>query len=222
MDIIAQEWKTPGNLGALARAMKNFGFSTLLLLNPQCEHCSEEARNRATFAEDVLERARIIDAIPSYDLLIGSTSQLGASYNPRRSTISPEQLRALSLPKRTALIIGREGDGMTNEELDSCDLIVSIPTIKDYPVMNASHAAAIILYELSKENKNSLGSDTVVASREEKDALMRLLEQKIERLGFINEYKKETQRKIWRKLISKGNLTKREAMTLFGFLKKVP
>ncbi len=221
MDIIAQEFKTPGNLGALARVMKNFDFESLVLLNPLCDHLSKEALDRSTHAKEVLENAKVVNEL-KYDTLIGTTSEIGSDYNLRRNTITPEALAKLNLKGNVGLIIGREGDGLNNKELDECDILVTIPSSVKSPTLNVSHAAAIVLYELFKEKgEEKLGDKTVYATRMEKDKLMELLEEKIKKLKFDNEYKEETQLVVWKKLVGKGNLTKREAMALFGFLKKI-
>jgi tRNA/rRNA methyltransferase len=221
MDIIAQEWKTPGNIGALARSMKNFDFFDLVLLNSKCDHLCEEALHRATHANVILVGAKKVDKL-EYDTLVGTTSIIGADYNMRRNTITPEQLAKMDLQGKVGLIIGREGDGLNNEELESCDILVTIPSSVESPCLNVSHAATVIMYEMFKNSeKKKLGDKTEYASREEKDKLMELLKDKVDSMGFPDEYKKKTQVSVWKKIIGKGNLTKREAMVLFGFLKRV-
>jgi len=221
MDIIAQEFRTPGNVGALARVMKNFGFTNLVLLNPKCDYLEEEAVRRSSHAIDVLENAKVVDKL-EYDTLIGTTSIIGSDYNFRRNMVTPEELSKMNLKGRVGLVIGREGDGMTNDEIKDCDIVVTIPSSINYSALNVSHAAGIFLYELFKNSdEKKLGDETEYASREEKDILMKLLEDKLNILDFADEEKKGTQLTVWKKLIGKGNLTKREAMTLFGFLKKI-
>ena len=221
MDIILQEFKTPGNIGAVARVMRNFDFHNLVLVNPQCDHLDFKARQRAKNALEVLENARVVDKL-NYDTLIGTTSVVGSDYNLRRNSITPEQLAKLDLQGNVGLIIGREGDGLSKEELEACDILVTIQNSPNYHAMNVSHALAIILYELFKVNdKEKLGDKTIYATRIEKDKLMEFLEEKIKQLNFLDENKEKTQIIVWKKLIGKANLTKREAMVLFGFLKKL-
>ena len=221
MDIIAQEFRTSGNIGALARAMKNFGFNNLVLLNPQCNHLDEEAIRRSSHAPEILKGAKVVDKL-DYDTLIGTTAKIGSDYNLRRNTITLEELSKMNFKGRVGLMIGREGDGLTNEELEGCDILVTIPTATEYPTLNVSHAATIILYELSKKTEASkVGDNIEYASREDKDALMKLLKEKIKELPFQDEFKEQTQITVWKKIIGKTNLTKREAMVLFGFLKKL-
>ena len=170
MDIIAQDFQTPGNIGALARAMKNFEFANLVLLNPKCNHLDKESLDRATHAKEILKNARIIKNLDDYDTIIGTTAILGTDFNLQRNPITPEQLSKMTFKGKVGLIIGREGDGMHNEELLKCDIIVTIPTSKKYPTMNVSHAATIILYELFKRSKAEKVGDSIRhATKEDKE-----------------------------------------------------
>ncbi|MBS3170213.1 RNA methyltransferase [Candidatus Woesearchaeota archaeon] len=222
MDIIAQDFQTPGNIGALARAMKNFEFANLVLLNPKCNHLDKESLDRATHAKEILKNAKIIKNLDDYDTIIGTTAILGTDFNLQRNPITPEQLSKMTFKGKVGLIIGREGDGMHNEELLKCDIIVTIPTSKKYPTMNVSHAATIILYELFKRSKAEKVGDSIRhATKEDKERIYKLVNETLNKLDFASESKKNTQRLIWKKLIGKSNLTKRELMILYGFLRKI-
>lgn len=222
MDIIAQEFKTPGNIGALARVMKNFEFNYLVLLNPKFNHLDKESLDRAKHAKEILKNAKIIKNLDDYDTLIGTTAILGTDYNLQRNPITPEQLSKINFKGKVGLIIGREGDGMYNEELQKCDIIVTIPTSKKYPTMNVSHAATVILYELFKNsNKPKVGEHIKPATKEDKERIFKFFNEILNKLEFTSENKKNTQKLVWKKLIGKSNLTKRELMALYGFLRKI-
>ncbi|MSR86064.1 TrmJ/YjtD family RNA methyltransferase [Candidatus Woesearchaeota archaeon] len=221
MDIICIESQTPGNLGAIARTMKNFEFENLVLLNPKCSHLDKEALDRATHAKEILQKAKIVKEL-KYDTLIGTTAILGTDYNLIRTPITPEALAQMDLKGNVGLVIGREADGMRNEELKACDIVVSIPTSKKYPTMNVSHATTILLYELFKASKKEkIGQHIKPAKKEDKERLLALIDEKMECLTFTTEYKKRTQRTLWKNVIGKSNLSKRELMALFGFMKKI-
>ena len=222
MDIIAQEFQTPGNIGAIARAMKNFEFTHLVLLNPKCNHLSKESLDRATHAKEILKNAKIIKNHDDYDTLIGTTAILGTDFNLQRNPITPEQLSKMTFKGKVGLIIGREGDGMRNEELGKCDIIVTIPTSKKYPTMNVSHATTILLYELFKNSKKEKVGDSIRhATKDDKERIFKLVNETLKKLEFATEAKQNTQRLIWKKLIGKSKLTKRELMVLYGFLRKI-
>ena len=151
--VVLVEPKNEGNVGAVARAMKNFGTSELVLVNP-CP-LGAEARQLAMHGLDVLEAARTVDdlddATKGADLLVG-TSGVDTASEKRfaRIAMAPRVLaaKAAKTRGRLALLFGREDFGLLDEELLRCDILVTIPASRDYPILNVSHAAAIVLYEL--------------------------------------------------------------------------
>jgi len=158
ISVVFVEPETPGNIGFIARTMKNFGLKKLILINP-CE-LDEEAYLYAMHATDILENSitfkslnDMLDKLP-VDFLVGTTGIPGGSYKLERLPLRPEQFaKALNTNAKIAILFGREGNGLTNEEILECDIIVSIPTSQEYPIMNVSHAAAIIFYEIFKERE---------------------------------------------------------------------
>ena len=225
IDIVLVEIENEGNLGAIARVMANFGFRNLVLVNPKCDTASIEVIKRAKHSKDVLKKIRVVDRIEGYDYVIATTAKLGTDYNIPRSPISPAQLREkldeINISKmKIALLVGREGDGLTNEEIMKSDFVVTIPTSKEYPTLNISHAVGILLYELSKGNEN-VSSHIIAATEKEKTIVLKLVDDILNEVDFKTKESKETQRLIWGRMIGKSFLTKREAFALIGFLKKI-
>ena len=144
-----------GNVGSVCRAMKNFGFSDLVLVNP-CK-LEGEARAMSSHARDLLEGAvhvsSLSEAIEDASIVIGTTGITGMKFDEhiRVPAYNPRELKEClaGISGNIAVIFGREDNGFTNEELRMCDMITSIPTSDIYPVMNLSHAVTVILYELS-------------------------------------------------------------------------
>jgi len=220
--IILVEPETPGNIGAVARVMANFGFNKLILVNPQCNHLDEEAKNRAKSGLKILEKAKITKNLKQtckqFHTTIATTAMLGTDYNIPRSPLSPEKLASKKLPQKLAIVFGRESQGLSNEEVNLVDFVVTIPTPKQYPTLNLSHSVAIILYELA--NKTST-EHIKLASKAEKDQIMKHINNIINKLTFTTPSKKQTQKTIWKRIFSKSFLTKREAFAVIGFLKKL-
>ncbi|MCX8147520.1 MAG: RNA methyltransferase, partial [Candidatus Woesearchaeota archaeon] len=161
ISVVMVEPETPGNIGATARVMANFGFQELILVNPKCNHLSKESYDRASHGKYIIENAKIIyslnNVFENFDYAIGTTCRVGTDYNILRSPLTPKQLagkiasissKANGKKPKIAILFGRESSGLTNNEIKKCDFIVTIPTPKDYPSMNISHAAAIMLYEI--------------------------------------------------------------------------
>ena len=150
---------------------------------------------------------------------------MGSDYNIPRTPLTPKQCAekiAKNNKLKVALIMGREGDGLTNEELLECDCVVTIPTSLQYPVMNASHAASIIFYELFKARSESKSTDHIApATAVEKMVLLDVVEDVLAQMPFVTEDKRETQRRVWKRLVGKSFMSKREITALIGFLKKM-
>ena len=228
---MAIEIKKQGRLGSIARVMANFGFHDLVLINPGCSPKDQDARNRAKHAQEILENARIAKPshLKSYEYLIATTASLGTDYNIPRSPITPEQLsqklveaNAFNSDKKIGLVLGREATGLTNQEIKMCDFVVTIPSGKKYPTLNISHAPAILLYELAKvSGRKSVSSHIVPATKKEKDIILKLNKKILRKIHFPVESKRETQVMIWKRIIGKSFLSKREAFALIGYLKKV-
>jgi tRNA/rRNA methyltransferase len=220
IEIILVEPENPGNVGAVARVMKNFGFDSLVLINPKINHLCTEARNRAKHAQDVLEKAIVTDwsHVKQLDLKVATTARVGTVYNINRASLTPHELRDKLNKGKIGLIFGREGTGLLNKEIAECDFTVTIPTAK-YGSLNLSHAVAVMLYEISKGQHAKKGS--VPASPKEKEVLFSLIDDAVNKMGFGTKEKMDTQIKTWKRVIGKSMLTKREFFVLAGFFRKL-
>jgi len=221
MSVVLVEPEHPSNIGAVARVMANFGFKNLVLINPKCDYLDKEAILRAKHsALKILKNAKLADfsMLNNFDTVIGTSAIESIDYNVMRSPLSPEQMKKF-VTKNTAVVFGREGKGLKNNEIAMCDFIVKIPTSREYRTMNVSHAVAVVLYEISKskikENKIRL------ATKKEKDILLKQIKKSAEKLDFATKEKKETQDRVWKRVIGKALITKRELQALFGFFKKI-
>ena len=151
--VVLVEPRVEGNVGAVARSMANFGLADLVLLNP-CP-LGSEAYRRSKHGRLILEKARSVDtldeALAGADISVGTTGISTMSERAfHRQTLMPRELaKKLSQVSGTAaLVLGREDYGLLNEELSQLDLLVHVPCHPAYPVMNISHAAAVLFYEL--------------------------------------------------------------------------
>lgn len=227
---ILMEPEVAGNVGATARVMKNFGFKDLVIINPKCDIKSIEAQGRAKHARDVLKRAKIVRPaiLKSFHTLISTTAQLGSDYNIPRSPVTPAQLHeilpesSLSSSKKIniGILFGREGSGLTNEEVMASDFILTIPSQKDYPTLNISHSVAIVAYELSKHRSTrKVHSHIPLATNLERHQLTKMLCDVLDRLDFATKERKETQKKVWKRVFSKSFMSKRESFAVMGFFR---
>jgi len=198
--------------------MKNFGLKELILINPKCSKDSKTAHNRAKHAQDILNNCKIKDwsYLKRFDYLIGTTAKLGTDYNISRSPITPSELSfVIPKNKKMGIVFGRESSGLTNDEIAKCDFIVTIPTYPKYPAMNLSHSAAIIFYELFKNSKEKKVGDQInIASKKDKEQILKMIDGVLANIKFATKEKKETQRLVWKRIVNKAFLTKREAFAV--------
>ena len=140
------------NVGAIARVMKNMGLHHLVLVNPQCDRLGEEARLMAVHAADVLESATVVATLP--EALKGCQRAIATTARPRVATVLEPPRTALpwlmeaAPQERGALIFGPEDRGLSNEELNSAQRFVAIPSHPAYAALNLAQAVAICCYEL--------------------------------------------------------------------------
>jgi len=223
--VVFVEPETPGNIGFLARTMKNFGLTNLVLINP-CK-LENESYYQAMHARDVVSNLQTYDSLKEFlihkqiDSAIATTGTAGGSYNVARIAVTPEQLAdSINYNGNLALIFGREGNGLSNKEIALCDVIVSIPTHENYPILNITHAAAIIFYELFKKEKSYPVDRLKAASSAEKESLMDYMDEIILKLGYP-QHKSNNASIVFRRVIGRAFISGREAHTLTGTLRRI-
>lgn len=219
------EAKTPGNIGFLARTMKNFGLKKLVLIKP-CK-LENSAYYQAVHARELVQDALIYDSIEEFiedqkiTTLVGTTGTAGGSYNIPRIAITPDELaNNIGTGGNVALVFGREGEGLSNEELELCDVLVTIPTSDEYPIMNISHAAAIVFYEIFKHKKDYPIDEMDIADYEDKKIITKLCDEIISKLDYPS-HKRKNIKIITKRIIGRAFITGRETNTLRGTLKRI-
>ena len=219
ISVILVEPAVEGNIGAVARVMANFGFSDLVLVRPKCDYLSQEAQDRAKHAKPILKKAKVIKTLKGFDYLVATTSQIGTDFNVSRSPVTPKELAQLVKKKgKTGIVFGPEGPGLSNKDVAQCDFVVTIPTDKKYHSMNLSHSVAIILYELS--TCETVQDRITPVTEVEKKQVMKMIESIMKKYNFKPVTKRKTQRLLWKKIIGKLFMSKRESYALMGFLRK--
>ncbi len=223
--VVFVEPESPGNIGFLARTMKNFGLTDMVLINP-CE-LENESYYHAMHARDVVSNSKTYDALERFldeaeiDSIIGTTGTAGGSYNIARIAVNPEQLAdSINYNGNAALIFGREGNGLSNHEISLCDVIVSIPTHDYYPILNITHAAAIIFYELFKREKSYPVDKLEASSISEKNSLIEYMDDIIVKLGYPT-HKSKNASLVFKRIIGRAFISGREAHTLKGTLRRI-
>ena len=221
--------KTPGNVGTIARAMKNFGFSDLVLVDPPSLDPDGEAYGFAGRArEDVLPNAEVVafdDLVDGYHT-VGFTAVANedATKHVRFPVKTPAELREhlRGLDADTALVFGRERTGLTNDELARLDQVCTIPADADYPVLNLGQAATVALYELREFGIAESNVPEVERHRAREAEIERFYDHLESYLGAIEypEPKRDKTMRLFRRLVGRAHPTDREIRTLHGVLRR--
>jgi TrmH family RNA methyltransferase len=219
--------ETPGNVGTIARAMKNFGLSELLLVDPPELDPDGEAYGFAGRArEDVLPSAREVafEDLQGYHT-VGCTAitNENATSHVRYPFVTPadlaDELRGVDV--ETCVVFGRESVGLTNEELDELDQVCAIPASDEYPVLNLGQAATVVLYELRSLTVEKTQVPEI-RDRAAESAIEGLHDQFADflvALGHPGEKRPKT-RRLWRRLLGRAHPTGREVRTLRGLFRR--
>jgi len=231
-----------GNIGSIARLMKNFDFNNLIIFNPieTVENIlSYETQGFAMRGKDILMKAEIIEVkdneehiirlknyLKKYDLVLATTAKGKRYTNIKRLAIFPEDLHIPRSEKllKIAILFGKESRGLTNNEISLADIILRIPTGIRYPSLNLSHACGIILYEIFKKiNILTIGrgeNPVLLADREDRQLLLIIVKDTIEKLK-IRDHKKENVYFAFRNIFERAFISRRELTLSTGLFSKV-
>ena len=202
------------NLGYMARVMKNFGIDRMHLVNPRVKYCGKEAIKFSKHAADILKNARtyrsIKEATKDCDIVLGTTGLWHKSDGSFFNVFSPKKaLDLVAKGRKVAILIGRDDTGLSKEELRACDASIFIPTSKEYPILNISHALAIILYQLSDNGfEKQYPLQHLYASKGSQEAVINLFSRNIEGRSDIRD--KESVLMAFKHIITRSNATKKE------------
>lgn len=218
IDVAVVEPRYQINLGYIARAIKNFGVEKLYLINPRCDYKGRQAIKYSKHAHMLLEHARIresIDDVVRGAFVIGTTgvwSKADRSFHNIYMLQDADRLlkRASAFHRRVVLLLGRDGTGLKKEELRECDATIFIGADKGYPVLNISHALAIMLYELTSERykREYKFLNRFYADAKHRKMVLMLFDRLIKHNSFIRD--KDSVAMAFRHVLSRAVPTKKE------------
>ncbi len=217
------------NIGSVCRAMMNFGFSELRLVNPQVDHLSQEARLMAVKAASVLENAKIFesleDALAGTVLSFGTTRRFGRY---REGLLHPEDAAKRLVPylcdSSVALVFGREDRGLFTSELDLCQHFITIPTDDNLPSMNLAQAVSLCLYEVSKLKKLPIDGNSgrkKLAKNETLEAMYQHMRQSLLDIGYLDPQNPDHILRTFRRILSRSSLNDRDVRIMRGLFNQI-
>ncbi len=227
--VVLVETSHPGNIGAVARAMKNMGMSQLRLVNPKLfPHA--DATARASGADDLLRTATVYASLP--EAIADCQLVLGASARDR--TISwpavtarecAEKWGHTRITQNIALVFGRENSGLKNHELDLCHYLLRIPCNPEYSSLNLAAAVQVVCYELfvtsGQQQISSIGDqgEDPLATTEQMEGFYRHLQQTMADIGFLQPERSKSIMRRLRRIFNRIQLDTKELDILRGILR---
>ena len=159
VQIVLVETSHPGNIGSVARAMKNMGLSRLALINPK-KFPHDEATALAGNAGDVLEKAQVFSSIEeavknSKIIFATSARERNIEWPVVSAKDAAQEINQLAAENiEVSILFGREDRGLTNEELQLSNKHLIIPADPEYPVLNIAMSTQVVCYELYQASQN--------------------------------------------------------------------
>ena len=219
----------PGNIGSSARAMKTMGLSRLYLVAPK-EFPSEHADTLASGAVDVLRTAVVVDelalALADVTIAVALTSRRRELSTPLElpRQLAPEMVARARAGEQVALVFGNETFGLSIEEVEQCNRLVTIPGNPEYFSLNLAMAVQVMSYELFSHvgvGVDYLRSESEPATRDQVEGLCGHLDRAMESIGYYRQRNGERVISRMRTLVSRAGMLREEVDILRGFCKQV-
>jgi tRNA (cytidine32/uridine32-2'-O)-methyltransferase len=219
----------PGNIGAVARAMKNMQMTNLRLVAPKI-FPSADATSRASGADDILARAMVSDSL--HEAIADCQVVFGASARSRTISwpeLAPRQCATEIFSKhpddKIAIVFGREHSGLTNEELDMCRYLLHIPCNPAFSSLNLAAAVQIVCYELlvaaGSYERKAIGDrgDCPLATAEQMESFYDHLHQTLIDIDFTQSDQSRSIMRRLRRIYNRIELDTKEVDILRGILR---
>ncbi len=217
--------KLDENVGAVARAMKNFSLNRMILVAPQCDHLTERSRRRSCAAEDLLEQALCVDdlaeALKDFPMVVGATARRGKYCLP---LYTPAEIaeKTLELGSRTkvALVFGREDFGLDRASRRQCHYLSSIPVNPAFSSLNLSQAVLVYCYELFRQHGNHLPSLPArdYANHSDLERMYAHTQKTLQSTNFLDVENPDHLMEYIRRLFGRVQMSKREVNIIRGIM----
>ncbi|MDD5167661.1 MAG: RNA methyltransferase [Syntrophales bacterium] len=227
ISVILNHPKYAGNIGSVARAMKNMGLSHLIVSGS--EPFPEEAMKMMSthFAADIIDNIRYYpdlgEAVADFQYIVGTTSRLGSARGP---VVSPREISQrlvdISQNNRIALVFGSEDKGLSNDDLRYCHSLITIPISENLKSINLSHAVMIVCYEIFLAGmEKKTGFTPKLASSSEIEGMYAQVKDVLMEIGFLNPENPEYFMMHVRRLLSRTHLFSRDVKIIRGICRQV-
>jgi tRNA/rRNA methyltransferase len=215
-----------GNIGSIARAMKNLGARDLAIVG-KARTQSFWARAMAVHGRDILSETKcyetLREAVADCALVVGTTCRAGLY---RRHSQSPRDLApaivAAAQTSKVALIFGPEDHGLSNKDIEPCQLLMTIPTHPNYQSLNVAQAAVICLYEIYVASLTRPPHSTIQrAPAEHVERLFDRMRRSLLKIGFLDSENPEHMLLAFRRILGRSGLEEKDVRILTGLFRQI-
>jgi len=230
LKVILVEPNGPLNVGSVARLCSNFEVDELRIVSPKCNIYSLEAKKMALKGQNFIDNCKIFDnlenAIFDCDLVLASCGRIDLSKDSFFESSEDIFNWTISFKKinNLAIIFGREDSGLTNDELLLANKTFNIPTSKNNPSLNLSHAVSIALYELNKSLKRNFNQELEVfnlaSSKQIHDSFLEIEELLLE-VGYLLKHTSRAKIRKFKNYILRANTSMHEINVLKGVVHQI-
>ena len=214
------------NIGACARAIKNFNFKKLVLINPKPTFPNDKILATSVGAKDIINQSKKYDnlekALGKIDILIATSARFR---NKNIKHINLDDLKKINFKKKIGFLFGSEASGLSNNEVSYANYTLQIPTNPGFGSLNLAMAVNIICYEwfinFHKKVSTKIKKNIVLADKEKLKKFKKFLIDNIHETGFFKNKDFEKLETNVKNIFSKSLLTNKELLILYGIIKSL-
>jgi tRNA/rRNA methyltransferase len=215
-----------GNIGSIARVMKNFGARELAIVG-SARTRSFWARAMAVHGRDILSEAKcyetIREATADCRLIVGTTARSGLyrNHSRRPREVAPE-IAAAARSAKVALLLGPEDHGLSNKDLEPCQLLITIPTHSDYQSLNVAQATVVCLYEIFVASMTELPRSAIKrAEAQNIERMFDIMRHSLLKIGFLDSENPEHMLLAFRRFLGRAGLEDKDVRILTGLFRQI-
>ena len=212
------------NIGLVARALKNFNFSKLRIVNPRSGWPNQKAVITSVGAKDILQSSKIYNSLDKsvgdLDIIFASTSRI-RKVNKKFISIL-DLKKKIKKNQKVGVIFGPEASGLSNDELNCADYLVKIPTNKKFSSLNLSHSVILFCFQLFQffSNKRYIYNSSyksLVATKSEINKFLNFIICGLDKKGFLQpDHKRQSMIRNINNIFHRINLSEQEIRILLG------
>ena len=215
------------NIGACARAIKNFNFDKLILVDPKPSFPNDKIIATSVGAKDIIKKSKVFDslepAIEKIDYLIATTSRFR---NKNIKHIQLKDLKKINYKKKIGFLFGSEASGLSNNEISYANYTMQIPTNSEFKSLNLSHSVILICYEIFKNFRPLYFTRdkklTDVISKKKLNTFVDFIENRLEKKRFFSpREKKKSMHMNLRNIFGRTQLSNKELRILSSVFSKL-